>query len=55
MTAVEERTSEDSDTAGEKCSYKPDVEHGAVVAPEDECGRVIRLEDAESVQSTPGS
>lgn len=50
MAAIEERTSEDGDTAGEESLYRANPGHGTVVAPWNECGRVIRLEDAESVQ-----
>jgi len=50
MTTIEERTSEDGDAAGEERLYRSDPGHGAVVASRNECGCVIRLEDAESVQ-----
>lgn len=50
MAAIEKRTSEDSDATGQESLYRSDPGYGAVVAPWDECGRVIRLEDAEGVQ-----
>ena len=55
MTAIEERASEDSDAAREESLYRADPGYGAVIAPWDERGCVVRLEDTESVQETPSS
>lgn len=49
MTAIEERASEDGDTAGKESLYRANPGYSAVVAPWDECGGVVRLEDTEGV------
>jgi hypothetical protein len=54
MAAIEERACEDGDAAGEECLYRSDPGHRAVIATRDERGCVVCLEDAESVQQTPG-
>lgn len=50
MAAIEERTSEYSDAAGEESLYRADPGYSAVVTARDERGCVVRLEDTKSVQ-----
>jgi hypothetical protein len=53
MAAVEERTSEDGDTASEEGLDGADPGYSAVVAAREKGGCVICLEDTEGVQQTP--
>lgn len=53
MAAVEERTGEDGDAAGEECLDRADPGYSAVIATRNEGRGVVCLKNTEGIQEAP--